>query len=86
MLQHALMRMWEVSRAARERGEPIDLPHYEQPPVETLQHALDRHAEEVYAALPTDAPSRRRASHLSTADRSRCGESRGASADAACEC
>ena len=46
--------MWDVSRAARERGEPIDLPHYEQPPVETLRHALDRHAEEVYQALPTD--------------------------------
>jgi ketosteroid isomerase-like protein len=47
--------MWEVSAAARERGEPIDLPHYEQPPVETLRHALDRHAEEVYRELPTDA-------------------------------
>jgi hypothetical protein len=55
VLQHALMRMWEVSAAARERGEPIDLPHYEQPPVETLSHALDRHAEEVYQELPTDA-------------------------------
>jgi hypothetical protein len=55
VLQHALMRMWEVSAAARERGEPIDLPHYEQPPVETLSHALDRHAEEVYQGLPTDA-------------------------------
>jgi ketosteroid isomerase-like protein len=54
VLQHALMRMWEVSRAARERGEPIDLPHYEQPPIETLRHALDRHAEEVYQGLPSD--------------------------------
>ena len=54
VLQHALMRMWDVSRAARERGEPIDLPHYEQPPIETLRHALDRHAEEVYQGLPTD--------------------------------
>jgi hypothetical protein len=54
VLQHALMRMWDVSRAARERGQPIDLQHYEQPPVETLRHALDRHAEEVYQALPTD--------------------------------
>ena len=54
VLQHALMRMWEVSAAARKRGEPIDLPHYEQPPVETLRHALDRHAEEVYRELPTD--------------------------------
>jgi hypothetical protein len=54
VLQHALMRMWDVSRTARERGEPIDLPHYEQPPVETLRHALDRHAEEVYQELPSD--------------------------------
>jgi hypothetical protein len=54
VLQHALMRMWEVSRNDRERGQPIDLPHYEQPPVETLAHALDRHAEEVYQGLPTD--------------------------------
>lgn len=54
VLQHALMRVWEVSRDARTRGEPIDVTHYEQPPVETLQHALDRHAEEVYATLPTD--------------------------------
>jgi hypothetical protein len=54
VLQHALMRVWEVSKEARERGEPIDLAHYEQPPVETLHHALDRHAEEVYQALPSD--------------------------------
>jgi ketosteroid isomerase-like protein len=54
VLQHALMRMWDVSREARERGQPIDLQHYEQPPVETLRHALDRHAEEVYRALPSD--------------------------------
>src|SRR4030095_1053450 len=32
----------------------IDLQHYEQPPIETLRHALDRHAEEVYQGLPTD--------------------------------
>jgi hypothetical protein len=54
VLQHALMRMWDVSREARERGEPIDVTHYEQPPVETLRHALDRHAEEVYGELPSD--------------------------------
>jgi ketosteroid isomerase-like protein len=48
------MRVWEVSHQAREVGQAIDLPHYERPPVETLQHALDRHAEEVYAALPSD--------------------------------
>jgi hypothetical protein len=54
LLQHALMRLWEVSRADRERGEPIDLAHYDRPPVETIRHALDRHAEEVYKALPSD--------------------------------
>jgi hypothetical protein len=54
LLQHALMRLWEVSRADRERGDPIDLAHYERPPVETIRHALDRHAEEVYKALPSD--------------------------------
>jgi conflict system STAND superfamily ATPase len=54
VLQHALMRVWDVSRADRERGDWIDFPHYERPPVETLKHALDRHAEEVYRTLPTD--------------------------------
>ena len=60
LLQHALMRMWDVSRAAREQGEPIDLHHYERPPVETVRHALDRHAEEVYNALPSDQHRRMR--------------------------
>jgi energy-coupling factor transporter ATP-binding protein EcfA2 len=54
LLQHALMRLWDVSRKERAAGQPIDLPHYEQPPVETLRHALDRHAEEVYQELPGD--------------------------------
>ena len=83
VLQHALMRMWDVSREARERGEPIDVTHYEQPPVETLRHALDRHAEEVYGGLPTDAPPRRGSSHVSTTDRSRYRESRNASSNPA---
>jgi energy-coupling factor transporter ATP-binding protein EcfA2 len=54
LLQHALMRVWQVSRTDREHGRPIDLPHYEQAPVETLAHALDHHAEEIYHALPSD--------------------------------
>jgi energy-coupling factor transporter ATP-binding protein EcfA2 len=54
VVQHALMRVWEVSRAARAQGRPIDLEHYERPPVETIHHALDRHAEEIYMQLPTD--------------------------------
>ncbi len=83
VLQHALMRMWDVSRAARERGEPIDLPHYEQPPVETLRHALDRHAEEVYQGLPTDLHRDVARLRISATDRSRRRESGGASSDAA---
>ena len=55
VLQHALMRVWNISRAGADRGEAIDLRVYEAPPVETLEHAIDRHAEEVFQALPTDA-------------------------------
>jgi len=54
LLQHALMRVWEVSRDARERDEPMDLVHYEHPTVDTLWNALDLHAEEAYGALPDD--------------------------------
>ena len=54
LLQHALMRVWEVSREARARGEPMDLPHYEDPPVDTLWNALDQHAEEAFQELPND--------------------------------
>ena len=54
VVQHALMRMWEVSSEARAHQRPIDLPHYENPPVETIHHALDRHAEEIHSRLPTD--------------------------------
>jgi len=55
VLQHALMRVWNISRADRDRGAAIDLRLYEEPPVETLEHAIDRHAEEVYKTLPSDA-------------------------------
>jgi hypothetical protein len=55
VLQHALMRVWEVSSDLRARGGEIDLAHYELPPVETIHHALDKHAEEVYADLPSEA-------------------------------
>ena len=54
VLQHALMRVWEVSKDVRAAGGVIDLEHYERPPVETIHHALDRHAEEVFAGLPSD--------------------------------
>ena len=54
VLQHALMRVWDVSKDVRAAGGEIDLEHYELPPVETIHHALDRHADEVYAGLPSD--------------------------------
>jgi hypothetical protein len=48
LLQHTLMRLWNVSAGDRERGEWIDLKHYEHPSVGTLTNALDRHAEEAF--------------------------------------
>jgi hypothetical protein len=54
VVQHALMRVWDVAEGARAQGRPIDLAHYEQPPVETIHHALDRHADEIYGQLPSD--------------------------------
>jgi energy-coupling factor transporter ATP-binding protein EcfA2 len=54
VLQHALMRVWDVSKDVRACGGLIDLEHYENPPVETIQHALDRHAGEVFNGLPSD--------------------------------
>jgi WD40 repeat protein len=49
ILQHALMRTWEASRQDRERGQPLDLLHYEA--VGGMAHALDRHAEEALAGM-----------------------------------
>jgi hypothetical protein len=57
VLQHAMMRMWNVSPEITDtqgQRKALDLPHYHSPPVGTLIHALDLHAEEIYAALPTD--------------------------------
>ena len=46
--------MGSVERGARAPEHAIDLPHYENLPVETIHHALDRHAEEIHSRLPTD--------------------------------
>jgi hypothetical protein len=54
LLQHALMRVWNVASPARQRGERLDLPHYEDPSVNTLWNALDLHAEEAFAGLPDE--------------------------------
>ncbi|MGQ0764013.1 MAG: nSTAND1 domain-containing NTPase [Acidobacteriota bacterium] len=52
ILQHALMRTWELWIDDRRNGEPIDLRHYEA--VGTMTEALSRHADEAYAELPND--------------------------------
>jgi hypothetical protein len=52
ILQHALMRTWELWAHDRRNGEPIDLRHYEA--VGTLTDALSRHADEAYAELPNE--------------------------------
>ncbi len=52
ILQHALMRTWELWAHDRRNGEPIDLRHYEA--VGTMTDALSRHADEAYAELPNE--------------------------------
>jgi tetratricopeptide (TPR) repeat protein len=52
ILQHALMRTWELWADDRRNGEPIDLRHYEA--VGTMTDALSRHADEAFAELPNE--------------------------------
>src|SRR5256714_616191 len=52
ILQHALMRTWEVWARDRRNGEPIDLDHYEA--AGTMAEALSRHADEAYDELPDE--------------------------------
>ena len=52
ILQHALMRTWELWAHDRRNGEPIDLRHYES--VGTMTDALSRHADEAYQELPNE--------------------------------
>src|SRR5687768_7857519 len=52
ILQHALMRTWDLWADDRRNGEPIDLRHYDA--VGTMAEALSRHADEAYAELPND--------------------------------
>jgi hypothetical protein len=60
ILQHALMRTWELSGVARSQGQPIDLEHYEA--TGTTAEALNRHADEAFEELrdepggPGDCP------------------------------
>src|SRR2546423_3067006 len=52
ILQHALMRTWDLWMHDRRNGEPIDIRHYES--VGTMSDALSRHADEAYDELPDD--------------------------------
>jgi hypothetical protein len=52
VLQHALMRTWEVWANDHARNEPLDIRHYEA--TGGLGKALDQHAESVYGAIPDD--------------------------------
>jgi Novel STAND NTPase 1 len=53
VLQHALMRTWEVSSQARGRVD-IDLPHYEDESVGGMGRALNLDADRAFAALGGD--------------------------------
>lgn len=52
-LQHALMRTWEQSAAARADGKPITVEDYDA--VGRMADALNRDADRVYESLSTDA-------------------------------
>src|SRR5262249_52967689 len=49
VLQHTLMRLWEVSSGARSRLDPIDLPHYEDGLVGGMGRALNLDADRAFA-------------------------------------
>ncbi|HLJ91141.1 MAG TPA: PQQ-binding-like beta-propeller repeat protein [Candidatus Angelobacter sp.] len=54
ILQHLLLRIWVESLASRERGEPVDLTHYEA--VGGISQALNWHLESAYQELKDDKP------------------------------
>jgi energy-coupling factor transporter ATP-binding protein EcfA2 len=54
VLQHSLMRAWEVSSQARGHGEPMGMPHYEDESVGGMARALNLDAERAFAALGRD--------------------------------
>jgi WD40 repeat protein len=53
VLQHALMRMWEVWSDGSDHNRPLSLSDFEA--TGGLASALSNHADEIYDALPTDA-------------------------------
>jgi energy-coupling factor transporter ATP-binding protein EcfA2 len=49
VLQHALMRTWDLWREDHAAGEPLDLRHYQA--IGTMREALSLHCEEAYGVL-----------------------------------
>jgi len=52
ILQHAMMRTWEIWKNKSQPGSEVDLDDYEQ--IGTMKEALSQHAEEAYAELVSD--------------------------------
>ncbi|MFN4082352.1 MAG: hypothetical protein ACK4K9_01850 [Bacteroidia bacterium] len=52
VLQHALMRTWDVWLPEKESGKPIDIEHYLK--TGTIKNALSNHAEEAFNELGSD--------------------------------
>jgi WD40 repeat protein/tetratricopeptide (TPR) repeat protein len=52
ILQHALMRTWDLWQADHHSGEPLELRHYEA--IGAMREALSQHADEVYQELADD--------------------------------
>lgn len=54
VLQHLLMRMWTLQRRSAPKGQPIVLTMRDYHEVGGLEHALSRHADEIYCNLGDD--------------------------------
>lgn len=57
VLQHALMRTWDMWQVDRKPEESIDLRHYET--IGSMANALAKHADEIYGGLGEDTRSRK---------------------------
>lgn len=53
VLQHALMRLWEIAPSSENGGKALDVEQYEDLSIGTLSQALDRHATAVFESLNT---------------------------------
>lgn len=62
-LQHALLRLWDLSAKDRAEGKEIGFTHYNDPRIESVSKAIDHHAEEVLANYDFD-PARMRIARM----------------------